>query len=165
MRLLVKKKKHYLRNSADRKAQYEYGIHHFLLIGAWDRQIFSSSVFHLEQPHAQSLFLFLIVVWMILSDQDQWRLFIKMATDWEVSEVGDTCRPDAGPGSRRSVQIQRISAWTAHLGFPALLSVPHLLSREIMMNRRHSTADTTHFRIFKSSFRDIFVLKIAVQLI
>ena len=24
-----------------------------------------------------------------------------------------------------------------HLGFTALLSVPHLLSREIMMNRRH----------------------------
>ena len=29
------------------------------------------------------------------------------------------------------------SAGTAHLGFPALLSVPHLLSREIKMNRRH----------------------------
>ena len=67
----------------------------------------------------------------------QWGLFIKMATDWEVSEVGDTCRPAAGPGRGRSVQIEWISAGTAHLGFPALWSVPHLLSREIKMNRRH----------------------------
>ena len=51
---------------------------------------------------------------------------------------GDTRTPAAGPGRGRSVQIEWISAWTAHLGFPALLSVPHLLSREIMMNRRHS---------------------------
>ena len=48
-------------------------------------------------------------------------VFIKMATDWQVSEVGDTCRPAAGPGSRRSVQIEWISAWSAHLGFPVLL--------------------------------------------
>ena len=61
-----------------------------------------------------------------------------MATDWQVSEVGDTCRPSPRPGSRRSVQIEWISAGTAHLGVPALLSVPHLLSREIKMNRRHS---------------------------
>ena len=67
----------------------------------------------------------------------QWGLFIKMATDWEVSEVGDTCRPAAGPGRGRSVQIEWISAGSAHLGFPALWSVPHLLSREIKMNRRH----------------------------
>ena len=67
----------------------------------------------------------------------QWGLFIKMATDWQVSEVGDTCRAAAGPGRRRSVQIELLSAGTAHLGFPALLSVPHLLSREIKMNRRH----------------------------
>ena len=67
----------------------------------------------------------------------QWGLFIKMATDWQVSEVGDTCRAAAGPVRRRSVQIGRLSAGTAHLGFPALLSVPHLLSREIKMNRRH----------------------------
>ena len=60
-----------------------------------------------------------------------------MATDWEVSEVGDTCRPVAGPGRGRSVQIEWISAGTAHLGFPTLWSVPHLLSREIKMNRRH----------------------------
>ena len=68
----------------------------------------------------------------------QWGLFIKMATDWEVSEVGDTCRPAAGPGRGRSVQIEWISAGTAHLGFPALWSAPHLLSREIKMNRPHS---------------------------
>ena len=67
----------------------------------------------------------------------KWGLFIKMATDWEVSEVGDTCRPAAGPGRGRAVQIEWISAGTAHLGFPALWSVPHLLSREIKMNRRH----------------------------
>ena len=67
----------------------------------------------------------------------KWGLFIKMATDWQVSEVGDTCRAAAGPGQRRSVQIEWFSAGTAHLGFPALLSVPHLLSREIKMNRRH----------------------------
>ena len=67
----------------------------------------------------------------------KWRLFIKMATDWQVSEVGDTCRPAAGLESHRSVQIEWISAWTAQLVFPALLSVPHLLSREIIMNRRH----------------------------
>ena len=67
----------------------------------------------------------------------QWRLFIKMATDWQVSEVGDTCIPAAGPGRGQSVQIEWISAWTAHLGFPALLSVPHLFAREIIMNRRH----------------------------
>ena len=60
-----------------------------------------------------------------------------MATDWQVSEVGDTCRAAAGPCRRRSVQIEWLSAGTAHLGFPALLSVPHLLSREIKMNRRH----------------------------
>ena len=66
-----------------------------------------------------------------------WGLFIKMATDWEVSEVGDTCRPAAGPGRGQSVQIEWISAGTAHLGFPALWSVPHLLSREIKMNRPH----------------------------
>ena len=60
-----------------------------------------------------------------------------MATDWQVSEVGDTARPATRPGSWRSVQIEWISAWTAHLGFPALSSVPHLLAREIMMNRRH----------------------------
>ena len=62
---------------------------------------------------------------------------IKMATDWQVSEVGDTRTPAAEPGRRRSVQIEWLSAWTAHLGFPALLSVPHLLAREIKMNRRH----------------------------
>ena len=67
----------------------------------------------------------------------KWGLFIKMATDWEVSEVGDTCRPAAGPGRGQSVEIEWISAGTAHLGFPALWSVPHLLSREIKMNRRH----------------------------
>ena len=70
--------------------------------------------------------------------KDQWRLFIKMATDWQVSEVGDTCRPAARSGRRRSLQIEWLSAGTAHLGFPALLSVPRLLSREIVMNRRHS---------------------------
>ena len=43
------------------------------------------------------------------------------------------------PRSRRSVQIEWISAETAHLGFPVLWSVPHLLSREIKMNRRHSS--------------------------
>ena len=37
------------------------------------------------------------------------------------------------PGRGRSVQIEWIFAWTAHLGFPALLSVPHLLAREIIM--------------------------------
>ena len=37
----------------------------------------------------------------------KWRLFIKMATDWQVSEVGDTCRPAAGPRSRRSVNFCR----------------------------------------------------------
>ena len=68
---------------------------------------------------------------------NKWGLFIKMATDWQVSEVGDTCRAAAGPGRRRSVQIEWLSAGTAHLGFPALLSVPHFLSREIKMNRRH----------------------------
>ena len=76
----------------------------------------------------------------------QWRLFIKMATDWQVSEVGDTCRPAPGPRSRRSVQIEWISAGTVHLGFPALLSAPppppHLLSREIKMNRRHLFFET-----------------------
>ena len=61
-----------------------------------------------------------------------------MATDWQVSEVGDTRTPAAEPGRGRAVQIEWISAWTAHLGFPALLSVPHLLAREIKMNRRHS---------------------------
>ena len=29
--------------------------------------------------------------------------------------------------------IASISAWTVHLGFPALLSVPHLLAREVIM--------------------------------
>ena len=62
-----------------------------------------------------------------------------MATDRQVSEVGDTCRAAAGPGQGRSVQIEWLSAGTAHLGFPALLSVPRLLSREIKMNRRHCT--------------------------
>ena len=71
--------------------------------------------------------------------QLEWRLFIKMATDWQVSEVGDTRTPAAGPGRGRAVQIEWISAWTAHLGFPALLSVPHLLAREIKMNRRNLT--------------------------
>ena len=69
----------------------------------------------------------------------KWHLFIKMATDWQASEVGDTCTPAAEPGRGRSVQIKWISAWTAHLGFPALLSVSHLLAREIILNRRHST--------------------------
>ena len=56
--------------------------------------------------------------------RNQWGLFIKMATDWhwQVSEVGDTCRAAAGPGRRRSVQIEWLSAGTAHLGFSALLS-------------------------------------------
>ena len=70
-------------------------------------------------------------------DSKQWRLFIKMTTDWQVSEAGDTCRPAAGSRSCRSVQIEWISAWSAHLGFPVLLSVPHLLAHEIVMNRRH----------------------------
>ena len=60
-----------------------------------------------------------------------------MSTDWQVSEVGDTCRAAAGLVRRQSVQIEWLSAGTAHLGFPALLSVPHLLLREIIMNRRH----------------------------
>ena len=68
----------------------------------------------------------------------QWHLFIKMATDWQVSEVGDTSTPAAGAGRSQLVQIEWISAWTAHLEFPALLSVPHLLAHEIIMNRHHS---------------------------
>ena len=48
-----------------------------------------------------------------------------MATDWQVSEVGDTCRAAAGPGRRRSVQIEWFSAGTTHLGFPALFTVIH----------------------------------------
>ena len=43
----------------------------------------------------------------------------------------------AGPRPGRADADQWLSAGTAHLGFPALLSVPHLLSREIKMNRRH----------------------------
>ena len=35
------------------------------------------------------------------------------------------------------MQIKCISAWTAILGFPVLSIVPHLLVREIIMNRRH----------------------------
>ena len=78
-------------------------------------------------------------------DLFEWGLFIKMATDWQVSEVGDTCRAAAVPGRLRSVQIEWswLSAGTAHLGFPALLSVPHLLSREIKMNRRHFGPDVS----------------------
>ena len=59
----------------------------------------------------------------------QWRLFIKISTDWQVSEVGDTRTPTARPGRGRSLQIEWISAGAAHLGFPVLLSVPHLLAR------------------------------------
>ena len=44
----------------------------------------------------------------------------------------------AGPRPGQADADQWLSAGTAHLGFPALLSVPHLLSREIKMNRRHS---------------------------
>ena len=62
----------------------------------------------------------------------KWGLFNKMATDWEVSEVGDTCRPAADQW-----KSSEFPAGTAHLGFPELWSVPHLLSREIKMNRRH----------------------------
>ena len=60
-----------------------------------------------------------------------------MATDWQVSGVGTLADPR--PSRRRSwsVQIEWLSAGTGHLEFPTLLSVPHLLSREIMMNRRH----------------------------
>ena len=91
--------------------------------------------------HQQDLFFCLLVffseIWALTLQAKQWGLFIKMATDWQVSEVGDTCRAAARPGRRRSVQIEWLSAGTAHLGFPALLSVPHLLSREIKMNRRH----------------------------
>ena len=65
-----------------------------------------------------------------------------MATDWQESEMGDTCKPATGPRSRRSVQIEWISAGTVHLGFPALLSVPTLLSREIMSDRRHYPTQT-----------------------
>ena len=36
------------------------------------------------------------------------------------------------------MQSEWIIAWPAHLGFPVLSSVPHLLSREIVMNRCHS---------------------------
>ena len=80
----------------------------------------------------------------------QWRLFIKMATDWQVSEVGGTCRPAVGPGRRRSVQIEWLSAGTAHLGFPALLSVPHLLSRKMMMNRHRFTVLEGHCKFRRS---------------
>ena len=68
-------------------------------------------------------------------DNAKWRRFIKMATDWQVSEVGDTCTPAAKSGRGRSVQIEKYPAWTVHLGFPALLSVPHLFARESLMNR------------------------------
>ena len=68
----------------------------------------------------------------------QWRLFIKISTDWQVSEVRDTRTPAAGPGRGQSVQIEWSSAGAAHLRFPVLLSVLRLLAREIMMNRRHS---------------------------
>ena len=44
----------------------------------------------------------------------------------------------AGPRPGRADADQWLSAGTAHLGFPALLSVPHLLSREIKMNRRQA---------------------------
>ena len=39
--------------------------------------------------------------------------------------------PATGPGRGQSVQIEWISVWTALLEFPALLSVPHLLAREM----------------------------------
>ena len=59
--------------------------------------------------------------------RDKWRLFIKMATDWQVSEVGDTRTPLAGPGRGRAVQIEWISAWTVHLGFPCVWVSPSCL--------------------------------------
>ena len=99
-------------------------------------------IFEVDHDHIQLAVIFfflkgIIIIIPISVSLHQWRLFIKMATDWQVSEVGDTCRPAAGPRSRQSVQIEWISAGTAHLGFPALWSVPHLLSLEINMNRCH----------------------------
>ena len=68
-----------------------------------------------------------------------------MAPDWQVSEVADTCR--FGMGSWRSVHIERISAWIAHLLFRAFLNAPtpppppHLLVRENIMNRCYLRQD------------------------
>ena len=47
----------------------------------------------------------------------QWGLFIKMATDWQVSEVGDTCRAAARPGRRRSVTFCRNCAYRVSRAF------------------------------------------------
>ena len=46
--------------------------------------------------------------------------------------MGDTCRPAAGV---MVISANRVNY--AHLRFPALSGVPHLLAREIIMNRRH----------------------------
>ena len=100
--------------------------------------------------------------WPKKKNRRQWRLFIKMATDWKVSEVGDTRTPTAGPGRGWSVQIEWISVWTAHLGFPALLSVPHLLAREIMMNRRHWSNVSLHRPT--PSYRSFFPSKTWIKL-
>ena len=68
---------------------------------------------------------FSVVVWVVCEFCTvvcifiwQWGLFIKMATDWEVSEVGDTCRPAAGPGRGRSVEIEWILQELRISGFP-----------------------------------------------
>ena len=55
-----------------------------------------------------------------------------MATDWQVSDLGDTRTPAAGPGWGQSVQIEWISAWTAHLEFPALQGVLTCLRAKLL---------------------------------
>ena len=50
---------------------------------------------------------------------------------------GTLAHPRLGRVEADQCKSSELPAWTAHLGFPALLGVPHLFAREIMMNRRH----------------------------
>ena len=43
------------------------------------------------------------------SFRQQWRLFIKMATDWQVSEVGDTCTVTCGWAGPRLISANRVN--------------------------------------------------------
>ena len=62
VREVTRRGRHHVRNSADCKAPFSEAFHPPDWFALYDLQIFSGSVYHLEEPHAQSFFFLFPIV-------------------------------------------------------------------------------------------------------
>ena len=67
----------------------------------------------------------------------EWGLFIKMATDWQVSEVGTLAGPRPGRADANQCKSSDFLQELHISGFPRFWVSPTCFPREIKMNRRH----------------------------